>query len=198
MNDWVVFFHPPTDAVLKLVQQIPELKKLTLNSTQITASLAASDKAGVIAELMAMLVEQGLVTDGEAAIKAVTDREAIMSTGMQDGVAIPHARTDATAKLVCAVGIKPEGIDFESLDGQPSRIFVLTLSPQSSAAPHMQFMATVANCLDKSGREAILLCRTKADMYAVFTGDLSILQTGRKLITPQATDIIAPSPERSS
>jgi len=165
-------------------QKRPTMKAY-LSNTLITAELQANSKAGVIAELIDMLSAQGLLKDSEEVQRAVMSREEIMSTGMQDGIAIPHARTDATDRLLCAVGIKAEGLDFASLDGEPSRIFVLTLSPKSSAAPHMQFMATVSNCLDKYGREAMLLCRTPTEIKAVLSGDLGILRSGRTTPVPQ-------------
>jgi len=103
--------------------------------------------------------------------EAVLSREESMSTGMQYGIAIPHGRTDAVGELVCAVGLKPEGIDFDSMDERLSRIFVLALSPLSAAAPHMQFMSTISQVLDEQGRTALLACDTAQEMYGVLTGE---------------------------
>ncbi len=155
--------------------------------------LHATTKEEAIDELLQALDRCNLLRSVTRAHDAVLEREKSMSTGMQDGVAIPHARTDAVDKLVCAIGMKPDGIDFAALDGLPSTIFVLTLSPRQSTAPHMQFMATVSNCLDERGRRALLMCRTASAMHRVLTGDLAILDGA-----PTAPVSAPPTPATSS
>ncbi len=131
--------------------------------------LEGATKPEVIDELLDLLVRDGKIRDADAARKAVWEREESMSTGLQYGVAIPHGKTDAVDGLVCAVGLKPEGIDFEAMDGQPSRIFILTLSPKSTPAPHVQFMSTVSQVLNSAGRERILRSRTARQIHQAFT-----------------------------
>jgi len=87
---------------------------------------------------------------------------------MQDGIAIPHARTSAVSRLVCVIGLKREGIAFDSLDGKPTTIVVLTLSPRDAATPHIQFMASISKSLDSNGREALLKCHNADEMYQFF------------------------------
>ncbi len=137
----------------------------------IKSNLEGTTKEQIIAELVDLLVENGLLRkkDASEAIKAVLEREESMSTGMQYGIAIPHGKTDVVDDLVCAVGIKKEGIDFKAMDGQPSKIFFLTLSPTNKPAPHVHFMATISQVLDKEGREKILKCKTEEDIYKVLT-----------------------------
>jgi len=132
--------------------------------------LQSADKAGVIAELVELLHANGLVRDPAAALRAVLDREQGFSSGLQHGIAIPHARTDAVDRLVCAVGLKPEGVAFDTLDGKPARIIVLALAPQHAAAPQLQFLAAVSQLLNDQGRAALLACDTPDDMHAVLTG----------------------------
>ncbi len=131
--------------------------------------LRAAGKAGVIDELLNVLHANGLLEDVPAARKAVMEREEGMSTGMEKGIAIPHGRTNAVNRLVCAVGLKPEGIDFGAFDGKPSTVFVLTLSPNSTAAPHVQFMSSISQILITDARERLLDCKTPEEMYAVLT-----------------------------
>ena len=71
-------------------------------------------------------------------------REKSMSTGLVKGIATPHAKSDTIKKIVLVIGIKKEGIDFESLDGQPTKLFFLIISPQSEAGPHIQLLAEIA------------------------------------------------------
>lgn len=132
--------------------------------------LQATDKAGIIAELIGLLQVSGLVRDAAAAQQAVLDREQGFSSGLQHGIAIPHARTDAVDRLVCAVGLKPEGVAFDTLDGKPARIIVLALAPVHAAAPQLQFLAAISQTLHEEGRAALLACETPGDMYAMLSG----------------------------
>ena len=132
--------------------------------------LRASDKVGVIAELVDLLHASGLVRDPAAALQAVLDREQGFSSGLEHGVAIPHARTDCVDRLVCAVGVKSEGLEFDTLDGKPARIFVLVLAPLHASAPQLQLLAAVSQTLNDQGRAALLACDTAEDMHAVLIG----------------------------
>jgi Kef-type K+ transport system membrane component KefB/mannitol/fructose-specific phosphotransferase system IIA component (Ntr-type) len=140
----------------------------------LVADLKGESKTAVIDELLGVLVRQGLVRNEEEARQAVLAREESMSTGMQFGVAIPHGRTDAVDRLVCAIGIKHDGIDFDAIDGKPSRIFVLALSPVSAAAPHMQFMSMVSQVLNEQGRQGLLACDNENEMFAVLSGEATL------------------------
>jgi Kef-type K+ transport system membrane component KefB/mannitol/fructose-specific phosphotransferase system IIA component (Ntr-type) len=141
-----------------------------LHVKSLVPRLQATTKREVIDELLELLHDQGLVHDLDEARRAVLSREASMSTGMQYGIAIPHGRSDAVSTLISAFGLQPRGVDFDAMDGRPSRIFVLTLSPASAAAPHMQFMSMVSQALNEQGRAALLSCDTAEEMYAVLTG----------------------------
>lgn len=165
------------DAIGKRVQQGAQRSAggLTLSNfiqpDLMIPRLQADSKPEIIDELLDVLHRRRLVDDLGAARQAVLDREESMSTGMQYGIAIPHGRSDAVRRLVCAIGLKPQGVDFDSMDGRPSRIFVLALSPQTATAPHMQFMSTISQMLDEQGRAALLACDSAEEMYAVLTGE---------------------------
>ena len=131
--------------------------------------LLATTKQGAISELVSLLYESGLVMDRERAVQAVFEREQSLSTGLEYGLAIPHARTDAVSRLVCAVGLKKEGIDFDAIDGKPVRIVVLVLAPDSAATPQLQLIAQVCRVLNEQGRSALLACETPEDMFGVLT-----------------------------
>lgn len=166
------------EAISRRVQETssaPPTEEITLHGfldrRTLTPTLRAADKPGVIDELLALLAEHGLLHDVERARAAVLERETAMSTGMQYGIALPHARTDAVDRLVCAIGLHPHGIDFDSIDERPTHIVVLALSPLAGNAPHMQFMSMVSQVLDERGRSALLACDTADEMFAVLTGD---------------------------
>ena len=157
------------------IQNAGPLGPPTLNMKEYLApeliepALKGSNKAEIIDELLGMLDRNGRLKDVRAVRSAIWEREESMSTGLQYGVAIPHGKTDAVDGLVCAVGIKAEGVDFDSLDGEPARIIVLTLSPKTKAAPHIQFMSTVSQILSAEGRRRILACKSAREIHGIFT-----------------------------
>ncbi len=146
------------------------LKKV-LTPDAVWVDLKATTKEGVIAEMIDRLVAAGKITDPEGVRQAVMDREAKMSTGMQNGVAIPHGKTDVVKSLVAAVGIQKQGVNFDSMDGLPCNIFIMTLSPEKRAGPHMQFLAEVSRLVSQPAeRDRLLAARTHAEIYEQLTG----------------------------
>ncbi len=133
----------------------------------IRMALTGTSKEAIIDELLDILDERGDLGSRGAARTAVLAREEEMSSGIEHGVAVPHARTDAVDHLVCAVGIRREGFDFGATDGEPSQIFVITLSPNRKSAPHCQFMAMVCRALDSDGRERVLAAKTAGDVWEI-------------------------------
>ena len=132
-------------------------------------NLQGVTKADVIAELVHCLAEQGLVHDEAEALSAVLRREEAMSTGLRHGFACPHGRTTAVDNLVCAIGIKAGGLPFGAIDSEPTRFILLVLSPAGAVAPYMELMAAMRGVFDEEGRQALLGCRTPAEMLSVVT-----------------------------
>lgn len=138
------------------------LKKI-LTKGSILPELKADTKKGVIEEMIGLMVSAEQFSGKTAAIQAVLAREEKMSTGMQNGIAIPHGKTDAVNQLVAAVGIHRAGVDFEAMDGNPSHIFILTLSPENRTGPHIQFLAEISRVLSRPGLREKLLTAASAD-----------------------------------
>lgn len=137
--------------------------KKALTRDCVMLDLKSSTKNGVIEEMVDHLVSVGRIGPGkrDTVLAAILERERKMSTGMQHGIAIPHAKTDAVNGLITAVALKKEGLDFDSLDGQPSRIFVMTVSPMSRTGPHIQFLADIGRHLnDPAVQEKLLKAET--------------------------------------
>jgi mannitol/fructose-specific phosphotransferase system IIA component (Ntr-type)/Kef-type K+ transport system membrane component KefB len=132
--------------------------------------LLADNKAAAITELIELLDDEGLIHDRHAALGAVIVREEGMSTGLENGIAIPHARTHAVDRLVCAVGMRQEGIDFGTPDNSPARIIILLLAPLDTPAPQLQAIAHLSRILNEQGRAALLACDSAEDMLDVLTG----------------------------
>jgi PTS system nitrogen regulatory IIA component len=145
--------------------------KNILNPSVISTNLKSSDKEGVIKELLAILISAKLIPSEqeELVFNDLMEREHKMSTGIQHGVAIPHAKTKVVKSLVACIGVKESGVDFAALDGEPSTIFIMTLSPIDRVGPHVQFLAEVSMVIkEESARNAILNARTAKDVLAVF------------------------------
>lgn len=137
----------------------------------IRTRLQATTKQEAIDELVSILEAAGELEDSEDARQAVLKRESTMSTGMENGIAIPHGKTDSVSSLKVAMGLKPEGIDFDSADGEPSRILLMTVSPASRSGPHLRFMAEVSMLLrSASVREALLQTETPEAALDVLRG----------------------------
>ncbi|MDR0993245.1 MAG: PTS sugar transporter subunit IIA [Verrucomicrobiota bacterium] len=144
-------------------------KPLTVET--ISLDLKGATKEEILSEMVDLLMASGHIRDREAVLRAITDRERRMSTGMQNGIAIPHGKTDNVDCLVAALGIKHEGIDFGALDGQPSTIFVMTVSPDSRTGPHIQFLAEVSRPLnDANVRAKILSATTREEVLQLVLG----------------------------
>lgn len=106
--------------------------------------LVAQAKSDVIAEMLDVLVDAGKVSDRERAMNALLERESLGSTGLESGIAVPHAKTDAVDRLTLAIGISPDGIEFQSADGEPSKLFFLMLAPPDQSGPHIEALAEIA------------------------------------------------------
>ncbi len=127
--------------------------------------LKGRDKISVITELVDELARNGLLGDRDAVLASVLTREADMSTGMQVGIALPHGKHASVPGLVSVIGTSPDGLDFESLDGQPSRIFVMTVSPPQTVGPHLRFLAAVGKLLGRAEvRDEVLAATDKASL----------------------------------
>ncbi len=149
-----------------------------LDIKTIVMELKAESKQEVIHELIDMLVSTKKIRNRNQALEAVLEREKTMSTGMQYGIALPHGKTDSVKEMCVAIGFKRGGIDFQSLDGQPSQIFIMVLSPAGTAGPHLQFLAGISSLLNnEESRNRLLACRTPKDVFAFFAGDKKPLLT---------------------
>jgi fructose PTS system EIIA component len=119
------------------------------------------DKWDAIRQLVEHLVERGRVprAQSERVLEQVLARERSMSTGMERGIAIPHAAVDEVSKVTAAMGIvsREEGLPFESIDGQPARLIVLLVIPRSQKLLHIRTLADVARVLGVDAvREALI------------------------------------------
>ncbi|MDR1948804.1 MAG: cation:proton antiporter [Spirochaetaceae bacterium] len=128
-----------------------------IDPENVTLNLRGETKEEVITELVDLLDARGKLLNRDEVLRDVFQREKTMSTGMQHGIALPHGKTEGVADIAAAVGIKKTGIDFESIDGEKSRLFILVVSPKKTSGPHVQFLAAVGAVLkDDEIREKVI------------------------------------------
>ncbi|MDX9784185.1 MAG: cation:proton antiporter [Spirochaetia bacterium] len=140
----------------------------SLSPDCVSVSLTGQSKEQVIAELVELLDSAGKLKDKDVLLKDLMEREARMSTGMEHGIALPHARSLGVNAAVIAIGIHKEGVDFGTIDGSPGRIIALIASPADDTAPHMQALASLGAVLGDEARRAKLLAATSAaEAYAL-------------------------------
>lgn len=124
----------------------------------IKVNLESKYKEEVIEELVFLLADgiSGSV-DPDALYNAVMMRESEGSTGLEKGIAIPHAKCDYVDKLRIAIGISREGVDFDAQDDKPSRLFFLMVAPRNEAGPHVQAIARIVKITGIEGVKSRLL-----------------------------------------
>jgi len=144
--------------------------RTVLTTDTVELNLKGTTKEDIIDEMLEILIRAGKVTNKAAARECVLDREKKMSTGMKHGIAIPHGKTDTVSDLVACIGISNTPVDFDSLDQEPCRIFIMTLSPINKTGPHLQFLAEIS-LLFKSAdkRQKILETSDKDEVIKILT-----------------------------
>ena len=139
-----------------------------LNKKAISVNVKSTDKEGIIRELVDLLDNASQIKNKEELIKAVLSREALGSTGIGQGVGIPHAKSQNVKELVAAFGLSKNGVDFDSLDGEPVHIFFLLLAPEESAGPHLKALARISRMLkDKYFRELLRKAKDENDVLRI-------------------------------
>jgi len=132
-----------------------------LSKKAIITDIKSTKKEDVIKELVDTLITAGDIEkrSRNKLIESLMDREALGSTAIGQGIAIPHAKSDCVEKLVAAFGLSKKGVDFDSLDGELAYIFFLLVAPQDSAGPHLKALARISRLLkDKYFRDTLRAC----------------------------------------
>jgi fructose-specific phosphotransferase system IIA component len=134
----------------------------------VSLHLRGNAKEEILVEMVSLLAEAGKLEDRALVLEDVFQREKTMSTGMQNGVALPHAKSDGVRDMCVAVGIKGGGVDFESMDGKPSQIFIMVISPRKTSGPHVQFLAAVSSALNNDElRQKVIEADTRPQVVSL-------------------------------
>ncbi len=134
-----------------------------LEKNLVKIPLESTKKNDVFEELVTLLDSSGAIKDRETALQDLLKREILGSTGLERGIAVPHAKTSSVDRMVMAVGIAPRGIDFDALDGNPSSLFFMILAPPDQAGPHIEVLADIAKVTKSEAICRLLRAATSAD-----------------------------------
>jgi|SRR5579875_2574707 PTS system nitrogen regulatory IIA component len=122
-----------------------------LTPEMVIPSLAGKTKSEVLAELAGCLASVHSEINRERLVSVLSERENLGSTAIGDGIAIPHGKLKGLSQIVGVFGRSLQGVDFESLDGKPTRLFFLLVAPEDSASLHLKALARVSRLLRDPG-----------------------------------------------
>jgi len=143
-----------------------------LNPDAVTAGIKATTKKEVVRELVDLLVNTGEIKNKEELVRVLLARETLGSTGIGQGIGIPHGKSAHVKKLIAAFGLSKQGVDFESLDGEPTHIFFLLVAPEESAGPHLKALARISRLLkDKYFRDMLIKAEDEKDIIRIIKGE---------------------------
>ena len=134
----------------------------------INANLSAKSKEEALLEMVNTIIRGGLKLDSSSILEILKQRESLGSTGIGDGVAIPHGKISDLNDIVIAFGRSIDGIPFDSLDGKPVHLLFLLLAPENSAGQHLKILAKISKMLKEPGfRKRLLKARSQSDLYKI-------------------------------
>ena len=137
-----------------------------LNQELVIADLTSQTKKGVLEELVSHLAQQEQKVNQEELLRVLLEREKLGSTGINDGVAIPHGKLQNIDKLLALFGRSRKGIDFGALDGKPSYLFFLLVAPASSAGVHLKALARISRFFrDAEFRQKLIGASSLDDVF---------------------------------
>ena len=150
---------------------MPSLESLT-SPDLVFPDLLATDAPAVLRELAEMVAGTGLVPEPETLFQRLWEREQLGSTAIGNGVAIPHCKLNGLQRVLVAVGLSRNGVDFGAADGKSVRLFFLVASPSRSPAEHLQSLAAISKWVKGAGHvERLLDLRDGPAIVAAIRGE---------------------------
>ena len=132
----------------------------------IISDLKAHDKKGVLEELSEIITEREPSLDKGLLLQVLLERERLGSTGIGDGIALPHGKLRELHRLLISFGRSMNGLDFDSIDEQPAYLFFLLLAPENSAGIHLKALAKISRLLkDGSFRRQLMSAESGQEIY---------------------------------
>ncbi|HET7275378.1 MAG TPA: PTS sugar transporter subunit IIA [Longimicrobiaceae bacterium] len=139
-----------------------------LSPDRIKIPLSSGSKDELLRELVQIVGDTSNVEDLPDVLRAVREREGVLSTGIGHGVAIPHGKSANLTEITLVAGVTPSPIDFEALDGRPVRLFFLLVGPDSAASQHVKALSRISRLLRRDTTRARLVeAATPEDFYSI-------------------------------
>jgi len=130
--------------------------------------LVAGNKRDALAELAGVFAQGRTKVDSEAMLHVLLERERLGSTGIGDGIAIPHGKLPGLEEMVVSFGRSRDGIAFEAMDGKPVHLFFLLMAPENSAGLHLKALAKISRMLkDANFRKNLLEAKMQEDLFRI-------------------------------
>lgn len=137
-----------------------------LDRKAIKIGINSTTKEDILKELVDILAEVKDIGDQKSILKALLERESLGSTGIGQGIAIPHGKTERVKELVAVLGVSKKGVNFDALDGESVYIFFLLVAPKETAGPHLKALAQISRLLrDSYFCELMKRCQTPDEVY---------------------------------
>lgn len=134
----------------------------------IIEELKAKTKRDVLAELSGVIHRENGAISHECMVNTLLDREKLGSTGIGDGIAIPHGKLADIDELIVTFGRSKEGVDFDSMDGKPANLFFLLLAPENTTGLHLKALAKISKMLkDNAFRKKLIEAKSKDELYLI-------------------------------
>ena len=141
-----------------------------LDEKLIVPEIASKTKEGVLRELVHVLAQAGKQVNEDRMIEILLERENLGSTGIGEGVAIPHGKSKEVDKILASFGRSLPGVDFQSLDGKPTHLFFLLIAPENSAGMHLKILAQISRLMkDPAFRKRLIKARSVEEIHSIFS-----------------------------
>jgi PTS system nitrogen regulatory IIA component len=141
-----------------------------LQEEWVIPELQGADKGSVLKELSGVLIKPCQVLSAEELLQVLLDREKLGSTGIGEGIAIPHGRLKKLRRFFVSFGRSVKGVDFDSIDGKPSQLFFLVMAPENSAVDNLKLLSRIVALLrDLSFKRRLMQARSQKELFQIIS-----------------------------
>ncbi len=141
-----------------------------IEEDDIIPELKAKDKVGVLEELAEVVCKHDPLLKKDRVVKILLEREKLGTTGIGEGIAIPHGKIDILKSPLLAFGRSKEGVDFDAIDNKPVHLFFLLVAPENSSSLHLHILARIAKLLkNQKLRKKLMEAKSKKEIYKIIT-----------------------------
>lgn len=147
-----------------------------LDKQMIIPQLASTSKEGVLRELIRAIAHVEKQVDENRLMEILLERESLGSTGIGEGVAIPHGKSKDVKRLLASFGRSLAGMDFQAMDGKPTHLFFLLVAPENSAGTHLKALARISRLMkDNVFRKRLMEASSGEEIYSLFSAEDEIV-----------------------